>query len=214
MQIDADGYGPDQISKQIDVSRETFDRIGVVLSCLDDWGTRMNLMGPKERVHIWRRHVLDSLQLLPLLPPDARIVDLGSGGGFPALPLACALSETGGHITMVETVGKKARFLKAAIDAAGLNASVRQGRVENVCDIAADYVTARALAPLPKLLDYAAPWLLGGGIGLFHKGVRWKEELTAAAAKWTFASEAIPGMGDGAGIILKVAEVSRERSPD
>lgn len=214
MRIDADGYGPDQISEQINVSRETFTRIEAVLSCLDEWRTRMNLIGPKEREHIWRRHVLDSLQLLPLLPHDARIIDLGSGGGFPALPLACALSDMGGHITMVETVGKKARFLEAAIDTAGLNASVRQGRVENVADITADYVTARALAPLPKLLDYAAPWLLGGGVGLFHKGTRWKEELTAASAKWTFASEAIPGISGGAGIILKVAEVSRERSPD
>jgi len=214
VKTDSDGFGPEQISKQIDVSRETFERINAVLDCLDDWRARMNLIGPSERQHIWRRHVYDSLQLLAILPPDAKIVDLGSGGGFPALPLACALSDTSGHVTMVETVGKKARFLQAAVDAAGLNASVRQGRAENVGDIAADYVTARALAPLPKLMELASPWLLRGGIGLFHKGERWKEELTAASAKWTFASEAILGISGGAGIILKVAEVSREQSPD
>jgi len=211
---DDDGFGPDEISKQIDVSRETFERIETVLTCLDEWRLKMNLIGPAERASIWRRHVFDSLQLLAFLPPDARIVDLGSGGGFPALPLACALGETGGHITMVETVGKKARFLQAAVEAAGLNASVRQGRAENAGDIEADFVTARALAPLPKLLEYASPWLLRGGIGLFHKGERWKEELTAASAKWTFSSEAIPGISGGAGIILKIAEVSREQSPD
>ena len=214
VETDADGFGPDEISKQIDVSRETFERIGRVLECLDDWRGRMNLIGPSEREHIWRRHIFDSLQLLPLLSPDAVIVDLGSGGGFPALPLACALHETGGHVTMVETVGKKARFLMAAVEAAGLDATVRQGRAENVGDIDAGFVTARALAPLPKLLELASPWLLRGSIGLFHKGERWKEELTAASTKWTFASQAIPDMSGRAGVILKMAEVSREQSPD
>ena len=214
MRSDTDGFGRDDISKQINVSRETFERIDAVLACLDDWGSRMNLMGPAERGSIWRRHVYDSLQLLQFLPPDAKVVDLGSGGGFPALPLACALGATGGHVTMVETVGKKARFLQAAVDAADLSATVRQGRAENVGDIAADFVTARALAPLPKLLEYASPWLLRGGVGFFHKGERWKEELTSASAKWTFASEAIPSISGGAGIILKVAEVVREESQD
>ena len=214
MQTDADGFGPEQISKQIDVSRETFERLDLVLACLDDWRGRMNLIGPAEREHIWRRHVFDSLQLLPLLPANAQLVDLGSGGGFPALPLACALSGSGGHVTMVETVGKKARFLAAAVKAAGLNATVRQGRAENVGDISADYVTARALAPLPKLLTLSSSWLLRGGTGFFHKGARWKEELTAASAEWTFASQAIPGMSGGFGVILKVAEVSRGQSPD
>ena len=115
---------------------------------------------------------------------------------------------------MVETVGKKARFLTAAVEAAGLNASVRQGRAENVGDIEADFVTARALAPLPKLMGYASAWLLRGGTGLFHKGERWKEELTAASTSWTFASEAIPSITGGSGVILKIGEVSREQSPN
>lgn len=214
MTHDADGYGPDDISKQIDVSRETFERLEMVLACLNDWRTRMNLIGPSEWDHIWRRHIADSLRLWPLLEADARIVDLGSGGGFPGLPLACILTSQGsGHITMVETIGKKAAFLRAAVEAAGLNATVRQGRAENVGDIAAEYVTARALAPLPKLLDYASHWLESGATGLFHKGERWKEELTAASTKWTFTSEAIPGGDDGgAGVILKITEVSRERT--
>ena len=214
MRSDSDGFGPEDISKQIDVSRETFDRINAVLDCLEDWRPRMNLMGPSEWGSLWRRHVYDSLQLLSHLPADARIVDIGSGGGFPALPLACALTATGGHVTMVETVGKKARFLTAAVEAAGLNASVCQGRAENVGDIEADFVTARALAPLPKLMEYASAWLLRGGTGLFHKGERWKEELTAASTSWTFASEAIPSITGGSGVILKIGEVSREQSPN
>jgi len=213
MILDTDGFGPEAISKQIDVSRETFERLEAVLACLDDHRKRMNLIGPSEWDHIWRRHVADSLWLVPHIPVDSRIVDLGSGGGFPGLPLACVLTSMGaGHVTMLETVGKKAAFLRAAVEAAGLNATVRQGRVEKVGDIDADIVTARAFAPLPKLMDYASPWLINSAIGLFHKGERWKEELTAASKEWTFAYEAIPKRDGGAGIILKVSEVSRGRT--
>lgn len=213
MILDADGFGPEAIGKQIDVSRETIERLEAVLGCLDIYRQRMNLIGPAEWDHIWRRHVADSLRLVPLVPLAAKVVDLGSGGGFPALPLACVLTSMGsGHVTMIETVGKKATFLRAAVEAASLNATVRQGRVEKATDIAADIVTARAFAPLPKLLDYAAPWLLNGATGLFHKGEQWKEELTAASKGWTFAYEGIPGDDGGAGIILKIAEVSRGRT--
>lgn len=213
MMTDADGFGREAISKQINVSRETFDRLEAVLACLGDYRTRMNLIGPAEWDHIWRRHVADSLRLLPYISMDSRIVDLGSGGGFPALPLACVLTSMGsGHVTMIETVGKKCAFLRAAVEAAGLNATVRQGRVENCADVEANIVTARAFAPLPKLINYAAPWLEKDGIGLFHKGERWKDELTAASKEWTFAHEAIPERDGGAGIILKVSEVSRGRT--
>ena len=113
---------------------------------------------------------------------------------------------------MVETVGKKASFLRAAIEAADLHATVWQKRVENMEPVEVDIVTARAFAPLPKLLDYAEPWLKKSAIGLFHKGERWKDELTDATKAWTFAHEAIPKRDGGPGIILKVSEVSRGRS--
>ena len=195
-----------------DVSRETFGRIEAVLQCLDQWRTRINLIGPSEWDHIWRRHVADSLRLWPLVSRDSRIVDLGSGSGFPALPLACAMTAQGtGHVSLIETTGKKVAYLRAAIKAADLNATVYSGRIETIDPPDADIVVARALAPLPKLLDYASPWLTKGGLGLFHKGERWNEELTDASLKWTFASQAIHGTDGGAGIILKVSEVSRGR---
>ena len=213
MHLDQDGFGPEAIGKQISVSRETFERLETVIACLDTYRQRMNLIGPSEWPHIWRRHVADSLSLLAHISPDSRIVDLGSGGGFPALPLACYLTSEGtGHVHMVETVGKKAAFLREAVSAAKLNATVWQKRVENMDPIAVDYVTARAFAPLPKLLDYAEPWLRNSAIGLFHKGEHWKEELTNATKAWTFAHEAIPKRDGGAGIILKVSEVSRGKS--
>ena len=192
-----------------DVSRETLARLDRVLATLDDWRTRSNLIGPKEWPVIWTRHVADCYQLLDQIPETARVVDLGSGAGFPGLILAAA--RPAGHVTMIESVGKKCAFLRAAIDAAGLSASVRQERVESVDPMPADFVTARAFAPLPKLLDYAAPWLKHGATGLFLKGERWKEELTEAGQKWIFAHEAIPSRVGGSGTILIVRELKRGR---
>ncbi|RAN37710.1 16S rRNA (guanine(527)-N(7))-methyltransferase RsmG [Hyphomonas sp. GM-8P] len=192
-----------------DVSRETLDRLDRVIDTLDAWRQRSNLIGPREWPVIWTRHVADCFQLLDHLPEDAKVVDLGSGAGFPGLIIAAARPE--GHVTMIESVGKKCGFLRAAIEAAGLKATVRQERVESTGPIAADYVTARAFAPLPKLLDYAAPWLKQGATGLFLKGERWKEELTEASQTWNFAYEAIPSRVGGSGTILIVRELRSGR---
>ncbi|MEO1476109.1 MAG: 16S rRNA (guanine(527)-N(7))-methyltransferase RsmG, partial [Pseudomonadota bacterium] len=168
MTLDDDGFGPEDIRKQIDVSRETFERLERVLGVLGRWRQQKNLIGPSEWAHIWRRHIWDSLQLLPLLPKEPTIMDLGSGGGFPGLPLACALTgERRGHVTMVETVGRKCAFLRDAITAAELNANVHEGRIETCPPSTASVVTARALAPLPKLIRLSYPWLSAGAIGLF-----------------------------------------------
>lgn len=190
-----------------DVSRETLDRLGQVIATLDVWRQKSNLIGPKEWPQIWTRHVGDSWQLLDHIAQTARVVDLGSGAGFPGLIIAAA--RPSGHVTMIESVGKKCAFLRAAIDAAGLSASVHQGRVEAAPLISAEFVTARAFAPMAELLDYAAPWLRKGAVGLFPKGERWKEELTAARQRWNFAYEAIQSRSGGSGVILIVREVSR-----
>lgn len=189
-----------------DVSRETLERLDRIIATLDDWRLRSNLIGPKEWPQIWTRHVGDSWQLLNHLSESARVVDLGSGAGFPGLIIAAARPNC--HVTMIESVGKKCAFLRAAIEAAGLHASVHHGRVEAAPEIKADVVTARAFAPMPGLLDYAAPWLTNGAIGLFPKGERWKEELTAGLQRWNFAYEAIPSRSGGSGVILIVREVA------
>ena len=192
-----------------EVSRETLARLDRIIETLDAWRKRSNLIGPREWPVIWTRHVADCYQLLDHIPETARVVDLGSGAGFPGLIIAAA--RPGGHVTMIESVGKKCAFLRAAIDAAGLSATVRQERVESVAPMPADFVTARAFAPLPKLLDYAAPWLKQGATGLFLKGERWKEELTDAHQTWNFAHEAIPSRVGGSGTILIVRELQRGR---
>lgn len=190
-----------------DVSRETLGRLDQVIAALGEWRLKSNLIGPKEWPQIWTRHVGDSFQLLDHLPENARVVDLGSGAGFPGLIIAAA--RPGGHVTMIESVGKKCAFLRAAIEAAGLSASVHQSRVEQAPPIPADFVTARAFAPLPELLEYAAPWLCNGATGLFPKGERWNEELTSARQRWIFAYQAIPSRSGGSGVILNVREAAR-----
>jgi len=190
-----------------DVSRETLARLDRVIATLDDWRMRSNLIGPKEWPQIWTRHVGDSVQLLDRIPDTATVVDLGSGAGFPGLVIAAA--RPAGHVTLMESVGKKCAFLRAAIEAADLPATVYQGRIESAPPIEADYVTARAFAPMPQLLDYAAPWLCNGATGVFPKGERWKEELTAAQQRWNFAYQAIPSRSGGSGVILIVREAAR-----
>ena len=192
-----------------DVSRETIERLDAVLLTLDDWRKRSNLIGPKEWDRIWTRHVADSFQILDHIPESARVVDLGSGAGFPGLVIAAARPD--GHVTMMESVGKKCAFLRAAIDAADLSASVYQGRVESAPSSEADIVTARAFAPMPRLLEFASPWTKNGATGVFLKGERWKDELTDAKQSWSFAYEAIPSRTGGSGVILIVRELKRGR---
>ncbi|MAN46956.1 MAG: 16S rRNA (guanine(527)-N(7))-methyltransferase RsmG [Alphaproteobacteria bacterium] len=192
-----------------DVSRETLERLDTIILTLDDWRKRSNLIGPREWPQIWTRHVGDSFQILDYVTNETRVVDFGSGAGFPGLIMSAARPTS--HVTMMESVGKKCAFLRAAIEAAGLNASVYQGRIEAAPASEADIVTARAFAPLPKLLDYAAPWMENGAKGVFLKGERWKEELTEAQQRWSFAYEAIPSRTGGSGVILIVRELKRGR---
>jgi 16S rRNA (guanine527-N7)-methyltransferase len=189
------------------VSRETLIKLDTFIATLDEWRTRSNLIGPREWPQIWTRHVGDSVQLLDFIPDTARVLDLGSGAGFPGLVLAAG--RPAGQVTLIESVGKKCAFLRAAIKAAELPAVVHQGRVEEARQIAATHVTARAFAPLPELLDYAAPWLSKGATGVFPKGERWKDELTAAQQRWSFAYKAIPSRSGGSGVILIIGEAAR-----
>ncbi len=205
---DLDGFGPNDILVATNVSRETMARIETIVDLLGDWRLRYNLIGPNEMDHIWRRHVFDSLQLAELVALDATLVDLGSGAGFPGLILAACMVDHGGAVTMIESVGKKCAFLREAAAVAGLPAKVRQARVENSHEIEANIVTARAFAPLPKLLDYAEPWLSRGATAILPKGNRWQEELTQAQECWKFAYDVIPSRS-GDGVILKISEVSR-----
>ena len=191
-----------------DVSRETSARIDAIVDTLNAWRGRMNLVGAREWPHIWPRHVADSLQLVPLMDGAESVLDLGSGAGFPGLILA-ASAAAGTHVTLVESVGKKCAFLRAAGEAAGLEVDIRQARIESLDPFPVNVVTARALAALPNLLELASPWLLRGAAAVFPKGENWEEELTQARQRWTFACEVIPSRTSASGRILKLTEIDR-----
>ncbi len=193
------------------VSRETLVRIDCILETLDAWRSRLNLMGPRDWDHVWRRHVWDSAQILDRLNVDDHIVDLGSGAGFPGLIVAAARADLGGaaRVSLIEKSPRKAAFLRAAAAGASLNIDVYNDEIANVPGVQADSVVSRALAPMPRLLDLAAPWLENGAKGVFHKGSEWGKELTAARENWTFTHEAIPSRSDASGVILIISEVRR-----
>ncbi len=170
------------------VSRETAARLDRFVALLLEWQQHTNLIGASSEPILWTRHIADSLQLLDLAP-DAKVwADLGAGAGFPGLVVACALAETSGAMVhLVESIGKKATFLREAVAVTGAPAIVHAERIAEFAKhapAAIDVVTARALAPLPKLLDEAYPLLKRGVTGLFPKGQDVAVELTAAAKYW------------------------------
>jgi 16S rRNA (guanine527-N7)-methyltransferase len=194
------------------VSRETTARLDRFVEVLLDWQQRMNLIAPSTEPILWTRHIADSLQLLALAPNAKRWADLGSGGGFPGLVLACALADSSGaEVHLVESKIKKAAFLRAAAEAVGAPAIVHAERIEDFVKHAPhhiDIVTARALAPLPDLLAVAYPLLKRGAIGLFPKGQDVDAELTEAAKCWNIQASFATSRTDPRSriVIVKKAE--------
>jgi 16S rRNA (guanine527-N7)-methyltransferase len=174
------------------VSRETLVRLDRFVELLLEWQQHTNLIAPSTEPALWTRHIADSLQLLPLAPQAKVWVDLGSGAGFPGLVIACALAgEKDAEVHLVESIGKKATFLREAVRATGVPAEVHAMRVADFAKRAPkriDVVTARALAPLPKLLAEAYPLLKTGARALFPKGQDVATELTEAAKCWNIAT--------------------------
>jgi 16S rRNA (guanine527-N7)-methyltransferase len=196
------------------VSDDALARLDKFVALLIDWQRHINLIAPSTLPHIWTRHVADSLQLLPLAPGAKVWVDLGSGGGFPGIPLACALAQRpGAEVHLVESNGKKAAFLREAVRITGVPATVHAERIENFGDsfrIKPDVVTARALAPLKSLCDQAFSLLAKGAIGLFLKGQDVEAELTEAAKYWTVEDELKPSVTSRDGVIVVVRSLNRQ----
>jgi 16S rRNA (guanine527-N7)-methyltransferase len=196
---------------QVNVSRETLQRLDRFAALLLAWQKTTNLIAPSTISTLWTRHILDSLQLLDHAR-DARIwIDLGSGGGFPGLVLACALAETpGAMVHLVESNMKKAAFLREAQRVAASPAIVHAERIESFVAAfkgEADVVTARALAPLPLLLKLCAPLLKSGVLGLFPKGQGVDLELQDASKSWIVNAELLSSRTDPQGRIVRVREI-------
>jgi 16S rRNA (guanine527-N7)-methyltransferase len=197
------------------VSRETSERLTRFVELLLDRQRTTNLIAASTIPTVWTRHVADSLQLLPLAPEARRWVDLGSGGGFPGVVIACALADApGAHVHLVESVGKKAAFLREAIEATGVPATIHHGRIEDIAPRlvgAVEIVTARAVAPLKDLLTMIAPFVKRGAQGLLLKGQDVDAELTQAAKYWTIEHTAVPSRTSPTGRIMIVRGLQRRR---
>lgn len=192
------------------VSRESLARLERYVELLLTWQKKINLIGPSTVETVWKRHVLDAVQLLPLLPANCRtLAEHGSGAGIPGLVLTIAAGLEG-HL--YESNGKKVAFLREASRQLGINAHIHHVRIEtlaatHVPDV--DVVVARALAPLTLLLDYAEPFLRKGAIGLFHKGQDVELELTEATKYWKLVFSKHQSACDSRGVILEVKEAKR-----
>ncbi|MBL9035389.1 MAG: 16S rRNA (guanine(527)-N(7))-methyltransferase RsmG [Rhodospirillaceae bacterium] len=195
----------------VDVSRETLARLETYAGLLVKWQAKINLVGPATLPDLWRRHFLDSAQLLPLLPAAPGVlVDLGSGAGFPGLVLAI-MSEWRVHL--VDSDQRKCAFLRQVALDTGVNTrvAIHAQRFEAVAGYKAEIVTARACAPLEALLGYALPFLGENGRCLFLKGAQAEEELTAAEADWNMQVERRPSLTDPAGTILVIEQLKRRK---
>jgi 16S rRNA (guanine527-N7)-methyltransferase len=198
------------------VSRETSARLDRLVELLLEWQQTRNLIAASTIPTIWTRHIADSLQLLELAPEAKIWVDLGSGGGFPGLVLACALADrAGANVHLVESTAKKCAFLQAAADNLRLPAKIHCQRVEDFIPAfptTPDVVTARALAPLPELLELAFPLLKRGAKGLFPKGQHVVSELTAASKCWIIGHKVVPSRTDDRARIVVVDRLESRKT--
>ena len=194
------------------VSRETEARLDRFLDLLWTWQAKTNLVSPATLPKLWSRHVSDSLQLLDLAPAAKTWMDLGSGGGFPGMVLACALADQpGAMVHLVERNGKKAGFLREALRVTGASGMVHLADIEDTVDRTAgpiDCVTARAVAPLHQLIGYAAPLVKKGAKALFLKGQDVEVELTEATKYWKIEPRLHASRTGGHGWVVEIDEIA------
>jgi 16S rRNA (guanine527-N7)-methyltransferase len=195
------------------VSRETEARLDRYVALLEEWQAKTNLVSPSTLPNLWTRHIADSLQLLALAPSAKIWADLGSGGGFPGLVLACAMTEvSGAMVHLVERNAKKAAFLREALRVTGSPGTVHLADIEdNVDSIVGrvDCVTARAVAPLHQLLGFAEPLVRQGAKALFPKGQDVEAELTEATKYWIIGPHLHSSRTGGHGWIVELDEIER-----
>ena len=195
------------------VSRETEARLDRYVDLLLEWQAKTNLVAPSTLPSLWTRHIADSLQLLALAPAAKVWVDLGSGGGFPGVVLACALAETpGATVHLVERNTRKAAFLREALRVTSTPGMVHLAEIGDTVDRITgrvDCVTARAVAPLNQLVGFAEPLVRKGAKALFLKGQDVEAELTEATKYWKIAPHLHSSRTGGGGWIVELDQIER-----
>ena len=193
----------DELTKEFNVSRETYNKLSKYHDLVIKWQKSINLISNNDIANIWERHIIDSLKLLPFLPKDKNIVDIGSGGGFPSIILAIS----GYKVTLIESDKKKTIFLSEVIRELKLDANIINKRAEKLdkTDVCADIITARACASLEKLFSISNNFLSINSICFFHKGKNYAKELEEAFSKWVFAHEIHQINGEG--VIVEISGI-------
>ncbi len=208
----AAGYGPEDFAAAFGVSHETCARFARYEAALRRWQRRINLVGPSTLDDVWRRHFADSAQLAAHLRPGARrLVDLGSGAGFPGLALKLLRPDPSVHL--IEADARKAAFLRATAALLSVEVAVTAARIEDIAAgpalPPADIVTARAVAPLPDLLALASGWAVDNPQFLFLKGQNVELELISAAKCWNMTVERIDSVTHPDGCVLNIEGIAR-----
>jgi 16S rRNA (guanine527-N7)-methyltransferase len=199
------------VLEQLNVSRETSERLHAYVELLEKWNAKINLVSKSSMAQVWTRHIWDSAQLLEVAPYAPHWVDLGSGGVFPGLVIACLAAETAPEMkmTLIESDQRKAQFLRTVVRETGVRAKVIIGRIEGAAPQEADILSARALCDLTGLLGFAERHLGQGGTALFPKGVNWKKEVNDALTTWSFEHGQIKSKTESGAVILKIRGVTR-----
>jgi len=193
---------PDDVARLLNVSRETIDKFRAYLTLLEKWQARINLVANSTLAEAWQRHILDSGQLAAFyLPQTKNIMDVGSGAGFPGLVLAIMGGVT---VDLVESDQRKAVFLSTVIRELDLPAKVHNQRIETLPQLFPDVITARALAPVPKLLKLIENQLSPESVCLFLKGAAVQDELTNLQTYSTMDATTHPSLSGPTGVVLEL----------
>lgn len=199
--------GPQDFQSLVSVSRETLERLQAYADLLVQWNPKINLVSPDTIPSLWPRHMADSAQLFKYIPQNTpNLVDVGSGAGFPGLVLAIMGAP---NVHLVDSDQRKVAFLREAARVAGAPVTIHAGRAESLASLTAGVITARALAPLSRLLDWTVHLRGPETLCLFLKGQNVEGELTDAHKRWTMESHRYPSVTDPTGSILSVREVRR-----
>ena len=193
------------------VSRETLDKLQAFLALVEKWTAKINLISRGSIHEAWDRHILDSAQIYDLAPPATRWVDLGSGGGFPGIVVGILAQGAGQplDLVLVESDQRKSTFLRTALRELDIPGRVLTERIENAEPLAADVLSARALADLDTLLGFCSLHLKPDGTALFPKGANWQTEDEAARSRWSYQIEPAKSKTNPQAAILKIKEIKR-----
>lgn len=190
----------------LNVSRETIEKLDHFAAEVLRWNPAINLVSKPSAADIWQRHILDSAQLFALGNSQARWVDLGSGGGFPGIVMAIMGAA---QMVLVESDQRKAAFLRQISQQLSLPVTVLSKRIDMLEPLAAETVSARALASLTELLAHAKPHLTTAGRAIFPKGRGHQEELQQAQKTWAFDCTTVPSLTDSEAAILVLENIRR-----